>query len=99
MAEKHGNRDIYFENEGTNCVYKFKDTGILRLYCIRYGSLAIIVGGGDTKEPWINTYQEKESLDKAVRMLRAIDRYLDDNSIIVDDLHQIINKEIEIDIK
>jgi len=43
--------------------------GDLRLYCMRYGKVAVILGGGGYKH--VKTYQESEELHNHVKLLQA----------------------------
>lgn len=65
--------DYYFEYDGksTDVVEKIKQS-LLRLYCLRFGKLLIIVGNGGIKPENIRTTQGKKDLDKAVKNLQYI---------------------------
>lgn len=49
--------------------------GKLRLYCLRYGNIAVILGGGGVKQT--RTYQEDAVLHSKVKLMQALNRELD----------------------
>lgn len=69
----------YFEPDGRadDAVEKLKQN-LLRLFCLRYGKLLVIVGNGGIKPPSIRRTQDKEDLDKAVKQLQYINKRLDE---------------------
>lgn len=44
----------------------------LRLYCVRFGSGILIVGGGGTKPANIRTWEEDDSLSRAARQMMEV---------------------------
>jgi len=74
-----GARDIYFKHEGDNefkrkngeYVYRLyeKNGNRLRLYCIKFSSVAIIIGGGGYKDKSIRKWQDDEKLAKEVKQI------------------------------
>lgn len=77
IGHKTGARIQYFkEDEGTPgdgvcALYDTKESN-LRLYCIRYGSQLIVVGGGGYKPKSIRALQEDEKLKKENYFLRKL---------------------------
>lgn len=72
-----GAREHFFTlNEGYPgdgvCVLKDKPNANLRLYCIRYGSLIVVLGGGGFKSKGIRTLQEDERLKEENYLMRRI---------------------------
>ena len=57
--------------DGVCALYDDPDKN-LRLYCIRYGSLIVILGGGGHKPKNIKALQEDEKLTKENNLLKAI---------------------------
>lgn len=98
MATRTGIRDGFFKDEGPNSVFKFQETDELRIYCLKYGSISIILGGGDTKENNVRTYQDKEELFFEVKLLRAIDQCLLENDIDFTHLEEYTDKIFEMEI-
>ena len=77
IAFKHGARRTYFkENEGKlgDLVCALYDTpnSNLRLYCIRFGTTVIILGGGGYKTKSIRALQEDVKLTQENYLLRKI---------------------------
>lgn len=77
IGHKTGAREIYFKpNQGKPgdllCYLKYKPSQILRLYCIRYGSTAIILGGGGKKIT--DTLQQDKKLKTENYALREISK-------------------------
>lgn len=70
-----GARDIYFKpnegnlGDGVEALYDYPE-GNLRLYCIRYGTTIIILGGGGPKK--VRALQEDTKLKKENYLLRKI---------------------------
>jgi hypothetical protein len=57
--------------DGVCALYDDQDSR-LRLYCIRYGSVAIILGGGGPKPPGVRTWQQDGQLKtEAERMIQV----------------------------
>jgi hypothetical protein len=69
-----GAKEYYFEHDGkrTDAVVKLKNS-ILRLYCLRYGGLLLIVGNGGTKPAGIIKTQDKKELKEAVENLQVVE--------------------------
>ena len=67
IGQKTGAREIFFKldegkpGDGVCALYDDPDSK-LRLYCIRYGKIAIIVGGGGPKLPEVKTWQDDKKL-------------------------------------
>lgn len=61
----------------------------LRLYCIRFGSLVLVVGGGGEKPRSIRTWQEKKDLSDAatlmVRVSETLARAIREKDLIIMD--------------
>lgn len=77
IAQRNGARRSYFkENEGKlgDLVCALYDTPLsnLRLYCIRFGTTVIILGGGGYKPKNIRALQEDDKLTKENYLLRQI---------------------------
>ncbi|MBL0055353.1 MAG: hypothetical protein IPP31_04005 [Chitinophagaceae bacterium] len=77
MAHKLGAREQFFRlnegkpGDGVCALYDDPDSA-LRLYCIRYGTIAIILGGGGPKPPGIRAWQDDEKLTlKAETMIQV----------------------------
>lgn len=74
-----GARDIYFKhNEGKPgdgvCALYDEPERDLRLFCIRYGSVAIILGSGGPKDEGIKAWQEDEKLTLEASRMIAISK-------------------------
>lgn len=75
IGNKTGAREQYFKlnegkpGDGVCALYDSQDKK-LRLYCIRYGSLLIIVGGGGPKE--VKKLQQNEKLKDENYLLRRL---------------------------
>ena len=79
MANKTGARDQFFKlNEGKpgdGVCALYDDPGKnLRLYCIKYGSVAVLLGSGGEKLKSIKALQESEKLTEENDLLRAISK-------------------------
>ncbi len=77
IAQRNGARRSYFkENEGKlgDLVCALYDTPLsnLRLYCIRFGTTVIILGGGGHKPKTIRALQENDKLTRENYLLRKI---------------------------
>lgn len=77
IGETTGARNHFFkENEGVPgdgvCALYDNPDSRLRLYCIRYGSCAIILGGGGSKPKTIKALQEDEKLTKENYLMREV---------------------------
>lgn len=76
-----GARESFFKHEGdTEFVKKYgkwvwalydDDEKKLRLYCIRFANVAIILGGGGYKDKSVIKWQEDEKLSEEVRNIMA----------------------------
>ncbi len=69
MINFRGCQDHLFKHEFGH-IYKLFD-GNLRLYCIRFGKCATILGGGDNKN--VRATQDSEILTNHVELLKHID--------------------------
>ncbi len=72
-----GARNIYFkEHEGNPgdgiCALFDKPGSNLRLYCIRYGSSLVVLGGGGPKAKSISAFQDDQKLKDENYLLRNI---------------------------
>lgn len=83
MAETRGCLDTLITKEYDN-IYKFKEEKI-RLFCLRFGKVAIILGGGGIKEPNIRATQDSVELTGYVKLLEFVDQEIN---------KRIYNKEI-----
>lgn len=97
MAKKTGIRDGFFKDEGEHCVARFKGTGDLRIFCLKYGSACIVLGQGGLKKN-VRTYQQVPSLYNAVKTLRKIDQRLKDEGVDFTNLLDYVDIEMEIDL-
>lgn len=90
QAEERGCQDHLFTYERDVSVYKMKE-GKWRLYCIRFGKVAVILGGGDFKD--VPKTQDSEILEGHVEKLRFVnklinerisngDLYISDNGLV-----------------
>lgn len=74
MGTTIGARAQFFKQEegkpgdGVCALYDEPDSK-LRLYCIRYGNVAIILGGGGPKAKKIKAWQEDEKLEKEAKLM------------------------------
>ncbi|MCK4921826.1 MAG: hypothetical protein KAS71_12325 [Bacteroidales bacterium] len=77
IAYKTGSREHFFKlkegkpGDGVCALYDIPDS-YLRLYCIRYGSSMLLLGGGGEKPKTIKRFQENEKLKKENYLLREI---------------------------
>jgi len=81
MGKKTGAREIYFKlNEGVPgdgvCALYDNPDKKLRLYCIRYGSSLIILGGGGHKPETIRKLQECDKLLSENYLIREISKQI-----------------------
>jgi len=90
IGSKTGARDYFFKlNEGKPgdgvCALYDKPGSNLRLYCIKYGTLIVIVGSGGYKAKSIRKLQQNKKLTEENYLLReisaAIKTKMDDNEI------------------
>ena len=90
IGNKTGARDNFFKlhegkpGDGVCALYDEPDSN-LRLYCIKYGTLIVIVGGGGYKPKSIREFQQDEKLTEENYFLRevsaAIKTKMDDEEI------------------
>ncbi|MBA4303761.1 MAG: hypothetical protein C0424_06005 [Sphingobacteriaceae bacterium] len=76
-----GAREIFFKNEGNrdfvnrygNCICALYDDEAknLRLYCIRFSNVAIILGGGGHKPKTVIKWQDNEKLAEEVERIKS----------------------------
>ncbi|WP_172664799.1 hypothetical protein [Pedobacter steynii] len=90
MADKEGAREGYFKlNEGkigdSVCALYDRPGSKVRLYCIRMGNTAIILGDGGPKSKSIRSWQQDPALSKSVNELIEIHEMI---------YERILNKEI-----
>ncbi|WP_034258898.1 hypothetical protein [Aequorivita capsosiphonis] len=81
MGFKRGMNEGYFKlyegNPGDGvCALYDKDKSNLRLYCIRYGSQLIILGGGAQKPKTIRTLQDDPDLKRENYILRDLSKLI-----------------------
>jgi hypothetical protein len=81
MGFKTGMKEDFFKHYEGNpgdgvCALYDKEDSNLRLYCIRYGSQIIIVGGGGHKPKSIRAFQEDENLKKQNFILRDLSKLI-----------------------
>lgn len=77
MGHREGARDGYFKKEEGRpgdlvCALYDKPDEHLRLYCIRFGTVAIILGGGGPKTKDIRAWQEDRVLSENACMMMAV---------------------------
>lgn len=94
QAEVRGCLDSLFFYERDESIYKLKE-GDWRLYCIRFGKVAVIMGGGDFKD--VPKTQDSEILEKHVNTLQIINKII--NKRIKDKDLNITENGIEGDLK
>lgn len=79
ISTKTGAREIYFKfkegkpGDGVVALYDELESN-LRLYCIRYGTQIIILGGGGYKPKDISALQEDEKLKEENYLLKKISK-------------------------
>lgn len=82
MANKTGARENFFKlkegspGDGVCALYDDPDKN-LRLYCIRYGAVAVILGNGGEKPKNIRTLQESEKLTIENKLTKKISKAID----------------------
>lgn len=94
MATKTGAAEHFFKlnewkpGDGVCALFDSPDKK-LRIYCIRFANVAIVVGGGGYKPKNIRAYQESSSLKKeaetVVRISRIISEAIKNKDIHLDD--------------
>lgn len=93
MSTKTGAAEFFFKpNEGKPgdgvCALFDSPNKKLRIYCIRFGSVAIVIGGGGNKPKTIKAYQESPVLKKEAEMMVQISKIISE---------AIKNKDIQLD--
>lgn len=80
IGKKVGAQDIYFRKkkegkpgDGVEAIYDYP-TAKLRLYCIRYGNLTVVLGDGGEKN--VRTWQEDAQLSKSAQEMMNISKIL-----------------------
>jgi hypothetical protein len=80
IGKKVGAQDIYFRKkkegklgDGVEAIYDYP-TAKLRLYCIRYGNITLVVGDGGEKN--VRTWQDDAQLSKSAKELIKISEIL-----------------------
>ncbi len=86
IAKNTGIRDVFFKDQGIGAVYRLKnlkdEKTDIRLYCIKWGSVLLILGGGGTKN--VRTWQEDPLLSRILENLNTIDKFIFENNIDLD---------------
>jgi hypothetical protein len=79
IPNKGAQKRFFDENEGkaTDAVCKLKQS-LLRCYCLRFGKLMIIAGSGGIKPRNIRRRQDKDDLDKAVKILQYVEKRIEE---------------------
>ena len=77
IGSKTGAREVFFKlNEGNPgdgvCALYDNPNSNLRLYCIRYGTALVILGGGGNKPKTIRSLQDSQKLKKENYILREV---------------------------
>ncbi|NUN08048.1 MAG: hypothetical protein HUU54_02620 [Ignavibacteriaceae bacterium] len=93
-----GIQSTFFKYQRSNYVYRFLDSGTLRLYCLKYDDLAIIIGGGGVKPHTVKNLREIPELDLAVKILEAINKKLLLLKIKITELQDYLDIDFEIDL-
>lgn len=84
MGNKTGAREYFFKNyegafgDGICALYDVSESK-LRLYCIRYGSQIIVLGGGGVKKKNIRAFQEDDKLTDENYLLRNVAKVIKSN--------------------
>lgn len=81
MGQKTGIRDHFFkENEGHLgdgvCALYDSEESNLRLYCVKYGKIAVLLGGGGVKSKKIKAWQEDVTLSENAELMISISETL-----------------------
>lgn len=77
IGNEGGAREQFFkQNEGAPgdlvCALYDQPDSNLRLYCIRFGSIAVILGGGGYKSKSIRSWQEDPNLSEKAELMKRI---------------------------
>ena len=77
IGSKAGAREVFFKlNEGNPgdgvCALYDNPNSNIRLYCIRYGTALVILGGGGNKPKTIRSLQDSQKLKKENYILREV---------------------------
>ena len=77
MADKTGCDDGFFKLKEGNisdgvCALYDRDESNLRLYCIKYGRIIVVLGGGGEKPKGMHALQESEKLTEENELVRKI---------------------------
>lgn len=81
IGNKTGAREQFFKinegypGDGVCALYDDPDKK-LRLYCIRFGTMIVVLGGGGPKPKNIRAFQESEKLTEENYLLRAISKQI-----------------------
>lgn len=94
MCQHHGLDDNFFKRESplSHNVFRVTGTGNVRLYCIKFSKVAIIVSGGGIKKAGTIKLAENPNLLSEVKFLQQIEDQI--NSRIDSGEIQITNDEI-----
>ena len=81
IGNEGGAREQFFkQNEGAPgdlvCALYDQPDSNLRLYCIRFGSIAVILGGGGYKSKSIRSWQEDPKLSANAEMMKRISQII-----------------------
>ncbi len=77
IGSSTGAREKFFKTkegapgDGVCALYDDPDSK-LRVYCIRYGNVAIILGGGGPKLPGVIAWQDDEKLSQEAEMMKQV---------------------------
>ena len=97
MAET-GIQSSFFKYQRPKYVYRFIDSGTLRLYCLKYNDIALVIGGGGVKPRNVRNLISVPELELAVKILEAIQVSLDKSGIKFSELHEHLDDEFEIEL-
>ena len=106
MACKYGFQDFNFKRESptTHNVFRIEDTDAnLRLYCIRYSNVAIVLGNGGIKLDGTQRNDENPHLQKEIDFLMLVEDLINKRILLrevkISDTSLSGNLEFEINIK
>ena len=76
IGNRFGAREQFFKiNEGSPgdgvCALYDIPGSKLRLYCVRFGTIALVLGGGSNKPKNIRSWQEDENLSREVHLMMS----------------------------